>query len=101
MANAPAQKVGDLSVEGLDPTTPEFQHKERLIAQAEKRKKETKVIKQWMEIVRFATHKKGGKVSMVKVTNNGYKHRLYLGRETQVAVQIKAAQKAGLEVKYR
>ena len=89
MAEKPARTIPkDLSTQGLEPGSPEYQHKIKLIEEEEQRKKSTKVADQWIEHHVDNNHDKGGKVVLKKrvTRTEGGKvvsaatHSLYLGR---------------------
>ncbi len=78
--------------------TPQHRHKQKLIEAEAKRKKQRKVVEQFLEIISDHHNPKGGKVRLCKRMSNGNLHRHYLGREKQVA-DIMAKYKAqGMKV---
>jgi hypothetical protein len=90
----PATKGADAMIEDQAEITPEARHKAKLIADAKKRKAETVIEREWIEITRNANHKKGGKVQLCTLTSNRlYKdtkwlYRRYLGREKIVLEKV-------------
>ena len=79
-------------------STPQHQHKRRLIEEAERRKKESKVIDTFIEVVADQVNPKGGKVRLCKRMKNGNLHRLYLGREKQCKDLIAKYKSNGVKV---
>lgn len=62
-----------------DPTSPQYQHKMKLIAEEEERKKNSVVLEQWIE-TQHDTHKYGGKVRLKTKMKNGNIYTSFLGR---------------------
>ena len=106
MANQPAQKTDkSLSLEGIEPGSPHYEHKKKLIAEEEERKRNSGVVvEQWIEI-QNENHPKGAKVRLIKrmadwkdedgkVIRRGSTHRLYLGRWLKGGREAVAAYKA-------
>lgn len=77
MAKKPAQ---DLSLDGLERGTPEYEHKLRLIKEDEERRKNTIPKEKWTEVHVDNRHDKGGKCLLKTRMSNGNVHSLYLGR---------------------
>src|SRR3990167_1199630 len=75
--------------------TPEYRHRMKIAKENEDREKNTKTVAEYIELSPNPNHPKGGKVLQVSITNNGYKHRTYLGREKQVGAVILKAKRAG------
>lgn len=76
-----------------------FKLQKKLIEEEKKRKEKAIVVKEWLEIVRLPLSKHGDKVRLVKLMENGNKHRIYLGKTKQIPEQLEEYKKRGLEFK--
>lgn len=61
--------------------TPQAEYREKMAKESEYREKNTKVIKEWVEVIKKYADKPG-KVILKQITNNGYEHSTYIGKET-------------------
>ena len=80
--------------------TPQARHKQKLIEEQESRKKNLKRVDEWYEIYPDTNHKNGGKVSHCIRLSNGNLHRLYMGREKQVADILRKKKSKGMRVQF-
>lgn len=113
MANQPAaenQEVsGKLTLEGLEPGSPQYEHKMNLIREEEERKKNAVVVDEWIEHHIDKNHSKGGKVLLKKRLRGqklgksylpGSVHTYYLGRYHRGGKEaIEAYAKKGVTVR--
>lgn len=72
-----------------DIKTPQAEAREKFAKEDAERKAATKVIKEWVEV-------KGGKVLLKRVTNNGYEHSWYVGREDKCRDYLADCKKKGI-----
>jgi hypothetical protein len=80
--------------------SPQHDVREKAAAEAEERKKKTKTVKEWVEVVKRIPSE-DGKVILKSMTNNGYTHSWYVGRESKCKDWLAEQQKAGKYVPYR
>lgn len=80
-----------------DQTDPTYEHKVRIVREDEERKKNTKIVEEYITVSPNPNAKRGGKVLKVIRTSSGYKHSLFLGRELDKGVKefIAQAKKEG------
>lgn len=79
--------------------SPEHLHKLKLLKQEEERKKNSKPVKDWVEVHGDKYSQKGGKVLHCVQMNSGSVYREYVGRESQCVGYLKDVLKDGKEVK--
>jgi hypothetical protein len=63
-------------------TTPQAAYRAKVAADAEKQKQESKVIKEWVEVVKRSPQE-DGKVIYKTVKSNGHEYSEYVGRESK------------------
>lgn len=78
--------------------TPQARQRQKISVEHAEHKKNAKVVEKYLEVISDHQHKKGGKVRLCQRMNNGNLHRLYLGREKQVATLLEKYKKQGLKV---
>ena len=76
---------------------PQHEHKRKLIAETEERKKNNPVIQTFIKVMPD-NHKKGGKVRLLKRMKNGNVHSLYLGRYHQVTDLLAKFKEKGIKI---
>lgn len=82
MAEKPAAEIENMDkvkLAELEPGSPEYEHKKKLIREEKLRKKNSVVLRQWTEY-HHRDHDKGGKCLLKKQMKNGNVHSFYLGR---------------------
>jgi hypothetical protein len=76
-------------------STPAHAVRARASKAAEEAKKEPKILSQWGEVVKRSKDE-DGKVLLITQTEGGYKHSLYVGRESKSQTWLEEQKKKGL-----
>ena len=78
--------------------TPQAEYREKIAKEDRERKANTRVISEWVEIVKHKGRDQDGKVILKRITTTGLEHSWYVGRESkcqEYLLQMKAEGKLG------